>query len=301
MQNRIQHYIRKYFLYTTLLFLILPAYANTNKNIDLASVSVTVVDLHSNSTLLEKNPQMVMPIASITKLMTAMVVLDAKLSLKEKIRFRKEDRKHIKNYFSRIRNNSELNRGDVLRIALMSSENLAASALASNYPGGIDSFVKAMNKKAKKLAMDQTHFVDPTGLSVKNVSTATDLAKMVAAASKYPLLRKYTTTQVFTARFKKPRYVVAYTNTNLLIRRGRKNIKLSKTGYLDEAGRCLVMLTRLDNKDVIMVMLDSFGKRSPLGDAKRIKNWLETGKQGKVAKSALKYQREKLAYYISNK
>jgi len=265
-------------LLITLLFLLLPIYASAKNPVNLASVSATVVDLNSDSTLLEKNAQMVMPIASITKLMTAMVVLDAKLPLKEKIRFNKKDRKQINNYFSRIRNDSELRRKDVLRIALMSSENLAAAALGRTYPGGAAAIVKAMNNKAKKLAMNQTHFVDSTGLSEKNVSTAADLAKMVSAASKYPLLRKYTTTQVYTARFKKPRYIVGYTNTNRLIRNGRKDIKLSKTGYLDKAGRCLVMLTKIDNKEVIMVMLDSFGKRSPLGDAKRIKKWLETGK-----------------------
>ena len=265
--------------------------------VNLASVSTFVVDLNSGSTLLEKNARIVMPIASITKFMTAMVVLDAKLSLKEKIKFTKEDKKNINNYYSRIRIGSELSRGDVLRIALMSSENLAASALGRNYPGGVPAFVKAMNNKARKLGMTQTRFMDSTGLSEKNVSSAADLAKMVAAVAKYPLLREYSTTQVYTARFKKPKYVLGYTNTNVLVRGGRWDIQLSKTGYLDEAGRCLVMLTKVNNKDVIMVMLDSFGKRSPVGDANRIKKWLKTGKRGKVAKSALNYERMKLAYY----
>ena len=282
------------------LFLSLPVIAATKTPVNLASVSATVVDLKTQSTLLEKNSQVIMPIASITKLMTAMVVLDAKLSLKEKIRFDKADRIKINNYFSRIRNESELSRGDVIRIALMSSENLAATALGRTYPGGAAAIVKAMNKKAKKLLMNKTMFVDASGLSEKNVSTTADLAKMVAAAAKYPLLREYSTTQVYTARFKKPKYVLGYTNTNLLIRRGSNDIKLSKTGYLDEAGRCLVMITKIENKEVIMVMLDSLGKRSPLGDVNRIKKWLKTGKQGKVAKSAVKYQQKKLAYYSNN-
>jgi len=266
-------------------------------SINLASVSTAVVDLKNGSTLFEKNSRIVMPIASITKLMTAMVVLDAKLPLKEKIRFSKEDKKRINNYYSRIRIGSELTRGDALRISLMSSENLAASALGRNYPGGVPAFVKAMNAKAGALGMKHSHFVDSSGLSEQNVSTAADLAKMVSAASKYSLIKKYSTTQVYTARFKKPSYVLAYTNTNVLVRTGRWDIQLSKTGYLDEAGRCLVMLTRVDNKDVVMVMLDSFGKRSPVGDASRIKKWLQTGKQGRIAKAALNYERMKLAYY----
>ena len=277
-----------------------PTQSTSSKNkttVNLASVSAIVIDKKNNSVLFEKNSKIVMPIASLTKLMTAMVILDAKLSLKEKIRFTKEDKTSINNYYSRIRIGSELSRGDVLRIALMSSENLAASSLGRTYPGGSSAFVKAMNKKAKALGMKQTHFVNLTGLSEKNVSTASDLAKMVAAATKYKLIKQYTTTQVYTARFKKPRYNLAYTNTNVLVRAGHQDVKLSKTGYLDEAGRCLVMLRRIGNKDMIMVFLDSFGKRSPIGDANRVKKWLQTGNRGKVAKSASNYQRVKLAFY----
>ncbi len=239
-----------------------------------------------------------MPIASLTKLMTAMVVLDAKLSLKEKIRFAQQDKKSINNYYSRIRINSELSRADTLRIALMSSENLAAASLARTYPGGKKAFIKAMNAKARALGMRHSHFINATGLSEKNVSTTADLAKMVAAAAKYPLIKKYTTTQTYTARFKKPRYVLGYTNTNVLVRAGHKDVKLSKTGYLDEAGRCLIMVRRIAGKDVVMVMLDSFGKRSPIGDANRIKKWLQTGQKGRVARSASRYERTKLAYYV---
>jgi D-alanyl-D-alanine endopeptidase (penicillin-binding protein 7) len=177
---------------------------------------------------------------------------------------------------------------------------LQQTALARTYPGGSVAFVKAMNKKAKQLGMKQTVFVNSTGLSEKNISTATDLAKMVAAATRYSLIKKYSTTKVYTANFKKPRYRLAYTNTNVLVRAGYRDVKLSKTGYLDEAGRCLVMLRRIDNKDVVMVFLDSFGKRSPIGDANRLKKWLQTGKRGKVAKAASNYQRVKLAFYAKD-
>jgi len=265
-----------------------------DKAVKLASVSAIATELKSGRQLVKQNENIIMPIASITKVMTAMVVLDSKLSLKEKIRFSREDKKAINNYFSRIRIDSTLSRGDILRIALMSSENLAAAALANNFPGGSVAFVKAMNKKARELGMFHSWFVDSSGLSEKNVSTAADLSKMVAAAVKYPVIKKYTTTQVHTARFKKPRYVLAYTNTNILVRSGKWDIKLSKTGYLDEAGRCLVMVTKVKDKDVVMVLLDSFGKRSPSGDASRIKKWLSSGKQGRVATSALNYQQKKL-------
>ncbi|MBE9526937.1 MAG: D-alanyl-D-alanine endopeptidase [Proteobacteria bacterium] len=268
--------------------------ALSKKIVNLASVSAAVVDLKSGRTYLKKNANIIMPIASITKIMTAMVVLDSKLSLKEKIRFRKQDKININNYYSRIRIDSTLSRGDVLRIALMSSENLAAAALGHNYPGGLPAFVKAMNKKARQLGMKYSYFVDSSGLSEKNVSTASDLSKMMVAAAKYSTIRKYTTTKVYTANFKKPRYRLAYTNTNALVRGGKWNVKVSKTGYLDEAGRCLVMVTKVNNKDVVMVLLDSFGKRSPTGDAYRIKKWLATGNTGSVAKSAHNYQQSKL-------
>ena len=268
--------------------------SKTEKSVNLASVSAAVVDLKNAKPLFKKNSHIIMPIASITKVMTAMVVLDSKLSLKEQIRFKKQDKVSINNYYSRIRIGSTLSRGDVLRIALMSSENLAAAALGHNYPGGLPAFVEAMNRKARQLGMKNSYFVDPSGLSEKNVSTAADLSKMVAAAAKYSTIRKYTTTQVFTANFKKPRYRLAYTNTNALVRAGKWSIKMSKTGYLDEAGRCLVMVTKVNNKDVVMVLLDSFGKRSPTGDANRIKKWLVSGKTGSVAKSARNYQKNKL-------
>lgn len=275
--------------------------AGQNSEVNLASVSALAIDLNSGATLLKKNSDIVMPLASITKLMTVMVVLDAKLPLKQKIRFTPVDKKAINNYYSRIRIDSELSRDDVMRVALMSSENLAAAALGRNFPGGMSAFVKAMNKKARALGMNHTHFVDSFGLSENNVSSAEDLAKMVAAAYKYKKIREYTTTKTFTARFKRPRYVLGYTNTNVLVRSDKKDVLLSKTGYLDESGRCLVMIRQVGRKKMILVLLDSFGKRSPIGDANRIKKWLLTGKQGRVSRAALNYEQMKYAYYLSLK
>jgi serine-type D-Ala-D-Ala endopeptidase (penicillin-binding protein 7) len=265
----------------------------------LASVSAVAMDAKSGEFLVEKHASLQVPIASLTKLMTAMVVLDGQQSLKEKIRFSEADRDAINHYFSRIRPESELPRGEVIRLALMSSENLAAAALGRNYPGGMTSFVTAMNAKAKALGMHDTHFVDSSGLSTGNVSTAADLAKMVRAAAKYSRIREYSTTPTYTANFTGPRYRLAYVNTNPLVRFQRWDVDVSKTGYLDEAGRCLVMQTDIDDKTVVIVMLDSLGKKSPMGDAGRIKRWLEEGKTGAVAAAAWQYQRDKMASYLA--
>lgn len=292
-----------FFLGLSLLAGSLPANADGKKadfsSLKLASVSAVAVDAHTGEVLFQRNPSIVMPIASLTKVMTAMVVLDGKQSLREKIRFNQDDRKAINNYFSRIRMGSEISRGETLQLALMSSENLAAAALARTYPGGTPAFVKAMNAKAKKLGMRNTHFVDSSGLSTGNVSTAADLSLMLGAAAKYPNIRRFSTTSVHTANFSRPSYRLAYVNTNVLVRYKRWDVDLSKTGYLNEAGRCLVMKTTVNKRPVLMVMLDSFGKRSPVGDAGRIKNWLETGKSGSVADSALAYQQRKTKEYLS--
>ena len=270
-----------------------------NGQLKLASVSALAMDAESGELLFEKHANLRMPIASITKVMTAMVVLDGGQSLREKIRFTEKDRDAINHYFSRIRVGSELPRGEVLQLALMSSENLAAAALANNYPGGAKRFVAAMNAKAAALGMSNSHFVDSSGLSPKNVSTARDLAKLVAAAARYPEIKTYSTTAVHTANFSRPRYKLAYVNTNPLLRYERWEAALSKTGYLDLAGRCLVMQTDVDGRPVVLVMLDSFGKSSPIGDAGRIKRWLEDGKVGRVASSAMEYQRNKLSGYMA--
>ncbi|PSU59893.1 D-alanyl-D-alanine endopeptidase [Photobacterium aphoticum] len=271
-----------------------PSQPLSSKNIETASVSAYVSELKSGNVVYKKNADVVMPIASLTKVMTALVVLDAKQPLKEALTFDANDKKRIYNNYTRIRMQSQLTRGEALRIALMSSENLASAALADNYPGGHSAFVKAMNKKAKALGMTHTRFVDSSGLSPENVSTAADVHKMIMAASKYPEIKKYSTTVVHTAYFKKPRYKLAYTNTNALVRGNKWDITLSKTGYLDVAGHCLAMIANIDKQDYVMVTLDAYGKRTPLGDASRIKKWLTTGDSGDISDSAEHYQRTKL-------
>jgi len=278
-----------------------PTYAGVLDNkpditkIQLGSVHATIFDMDNNVTLYSKNSDVPVPIASITKLMSAMVVLDSKRPLNEYVTIHKVNKQSSKNAYSRIRINSKLKRGDLIKLALMSSENLAATVLALDYPGGANAFVKAMNNKAKSLNMTNTRFVDSSGLSPENVSTAEDLVKMVSAAAEYQKIREYSTTPRDTANFKKPRYKLGYSNTNPLVHRRSWNILLSKTGYLSEAGRCLVMLTEIENRKIAMVLLDSFGKRTPLGDAGRVKRWITTGKSGSIAGAALKYEREKMS------
>lgn len=262
-------------------------------NVHLGSISAAVVEVASGDILYLKNADSVRPVASITKLMTAMVVLDAKLPLDEVLTITRADRDTLKNTFSRVRFQSQLSRHDLLLIALMSSENRAAAALGRNYPGGTQGFVAAMNVKARALGMTKSHFVDTTGLSPDNVSTASDLVKMVRAASGYELISEFTTMPSYVARFQKPRYSLSYVNTNTLVRRGEWDIALSKTGYINEAGRCLVMLTEVDGRQVAMVMLDSYGKRTPIGDAGRLKRWINTGESGTIAGAALRYERRK--------
>lgn len=271
---------------------------NTSKlnpsKLQTASVSNYVMDLSTGKTLYHKNANVKMPIASLTKLMTAMVALDAKIPLSRKITFTKKDKAHMYNTYTRIRMGSTLSRGETIRIALMSSENLAAAALATNYPGGHAAFIRAMNRKAKALGMHNTHFVDSSGLDARNRSTASDVAKMVRAAHRYQTIRKYSTTPVHTASFGIPHYKLAYTNTNALVRGKKWAMNVSKTGFLNAAGRCLGMVTTISGKKILMVMLDSQGKMTPVGDAGRIKDWLLTGKSKPISADAKYYQRMKL-------
>jgi len=259
----------------------------------LASVSALIMDAESGEPLFLKNEQLVMPVASLTKVMTAMVVLDSGFSLDERITIKPDANKAGKNAYSRIRIESTLKRRDLLRLALMSSENRAANALGSSMPGGLSQFVKQMNRKAEQLGMRNTLFVDATGLSTQNISTATDLSLMVQAALNYPLIKQYSVSPRFTAEFRKPKYRLHYGNTNLLVHRTTWDIQLSKTGYLDEAGRCLVMGVVIDDRPIVMVLLDSFGKRTPIGDAGRIRQWMLTGRSGKVSRIARAYEQEK--------
>lgn len=245
------------------------------RKIALRSSSALVQDAETGETVYEKNADAVVPIASITKLMTAMVILDAGLPLDEEIKLTREDAVGMKGSRSRLRTGLVLTRGDLLLLALMSSENRAAAALGRSFPGGLEAFVDAMNAKARFLDMTESRFVEPTGLSPANVSTASDLAKLVRAAHQYELIRDYSTKSRATIRASKRR--LSYGNTNGLVRSKYWDIELSKTGYISEAGRCLVMQVRVAEKDLIVVLLDSWGKHSRIGDANRIRKWLESG------------------------
>jgi D-alanyl-D-alanine endopeptidase (penicillin-binding protein 7) len=244
-------------------------------HLNLKSSSVLVIDQTDNRTLYAKNTRTVVPIASITKVMTAMVVLDARIALKERITISAADVDDIKGSHSRLRVGTTLTRDDMLRLALMSSENRAASALSRTFPGGAHAFVAAMNYKAVELGMWQTRFVDATGLSSDNVSTAQDLAKMVSAAYRYPVVREYTTDTDYVVSLANGR-TLQYRNSNGLIKSPNWSIGLSKTGYISEAGRCLVMQTVIASTPMVIVLLDSWGKYSRIGDANRIKKWIES-------------------------
>lgn len=240
----------------------------------LRSAVALVQDANSGETLIAKNQGAVLPIASITKLMTAMVILDAKLNLEQRVAISDEDYDLVKGTRSRLRPGAVLTRDDLLLLALMSSENRAAASLGRTYPGGTEAFVAAMNAKAQALGMSDSRFVDPTGLSSGNVSSARDLARMVAAAHEYPLIRQYSTRESATVQaLGRP---LAYRNTNGLVRSAHWEIGLSKTGYISEAGRCLVMRVRMASREVTVVLLDSWGKLSRVGDANRIRKWLES-------------------------
>ena len=240
----------------------------------LESAVVLVRDAASGETLFAKNEAVVLPIASITKLMTAVVMLDSQLSLEQRVAISADDLDALKGTHSRLRPGSVLTRNDLLLLALMASENRAAAALARTFPGGTDAFVAAMNAKAEALRMNDTRFVEPTGLSSGNVSSAQDLARLVAAAHEYPLVREYSTRE--SATVYALGHALGYRNTNRMLRSGSWEIGLSKTGYISEAGRCLVMRVRMASRDLIVVLLDSWGRYSRLGDANRIRKWLES-------------------------
>ena len=242
---------------------------------NLKSSAALVVDLDDGRTIYGKNSQTRTPIASITKLMTSMVVLDANLPHEETIYIDAADYDSIKHTGSRLGMGTGLPRRDMLRLALMSSENRAASSLSRTYPGGTAAFVAAMNRKAAELGMSNTHFVDATGLSSENVSTAEDLVKMVKGAYEYPLIREFTTTSAHEVETAAGRSL-QFRNSNGLVRSSTWDIGLSKTGYISEAGRCLVMQAKIAARPVIIVLLDSWGKQTRIGDANRIKKWLES-------------------------
>jgi D-alanyl-D-alanine endopeptidase (penicillin-binding protein 7) len=248
--------------------------ATRSDDVFLRSAVALVQDAASGETLIAKNHSAVLPIASITKLMTAMVILDANLNLEQRVAISDEDYDLVKGTRSRLRPGTVLTRDELLLLALMSSENRAAASLGRTYPGGPGVFVAAMNAKAAALGMNDTRFVDSTGLSSGNVSSAQDLARLVGAAHEYPLIREYSTRESATVQaLGRP---LGYRNTNGLVHSAHWNIGLSKTGYISEAGRCLVMRVRMASREVTVVLLDSWGKFSRVGDANRIRKWLET-------------------------
>jgi serine-type D-Ala-D-Ala endopeptidase (penicillin-binding protein 7) len=243
--------------------------------LQLASTKALIVNQSTGEVVYAKSTNQSSPIASITKLMTAMVMLDAHLSLDEVIYIDEDDVDYLKGTRSRLSVGTGLPRGDMLQLALMASENRAASALSRNYPGGHIAFVRAMNTKAKALGMQNTHFEDATGLDSNNVSTAEDLVKMVNAAHQYPEIRLATTSPSHEVYIEGRQSAVSFVNTNGLVREGEWQIGLSKTGFINEAGRCLVMQATIAGEPMIIVLLDSVGKLSRIGDANRVRKWVE--------------------------
>lgn len=243
---------------------------------DLRSKAAMIVDSQGRE-IYSKDADTVRPIASITKLMTAMVIIDSGLDLNEPITVSKADRDMVQLTGSRLDYGATLSRQDMIMLAIMSSENRAAAALGRNYPGGTEQFVSAMNAKAALLGMSQSQFADAAGLNVSNTSTARDLMKLVRAASEYPLIHKASTTTRIEVRPWKDRGPLVYGNTNRLLKNDSWTIELSKTGYLNEAGRCLAMLANIGGEPVTIVLLDSFGKLTPFGDSNRLRRWMLSG------------------------
>ena len=246
---------------------------------NLLSHAAMVFDPLTGRALYAKNADMPMPIASITKLMTAMVVLEGKQSMDEPVVIDNADIDVIKGSRSRLPVGTAFRREDLLRIALMASDNRAAAALGRTYPGGTPAFVEAMNAKSRLLGMHNATFVDPTGLAPTNVASPQDLALLVAEASSFPQIREYSTTPELQVTLPNSKRPMGFNNTNALVRSSGWDIGLSKTGYISEAGKCLVMHATIGNNPVVIVLLDSWGKLTRMGDANRIKKWLENGKQ----------------------
>ena len=246
------------------------------KKLKLKSASALVVDIYGND-VYAKDANNARPIASITKLMTAMVTLDAKLPLDQKITITKADRDTIRGTGSRLKYGATLTRKQMISLALMSSENRAAAALGRTYPGGMQAFIRAMNKKAQSLGMKNSRFADPVGLKSGNKASARDLVTMVRSALKYPLIRKATTTQKMMVYPYKGRGPLRYGNTNRLLKSKDWEIRLSKTGYIHEAGRCLTMQAEIAHQPLVIVLLNSYGKLTPTGDSNRIRKWIELG------------------------
>ena len=239
----------------------------------LSSQSALIVNDRTGEVLYQKSPNLVMPIASISKLMSAMVVLDAGQSMSEQITITPAEIDRLKGTGSRLSIGTTLTRGEMLHLSLMSSENRATHALGRNYPGGMSAFVDAMNRKAQSLGMGNTRFYEPTGLDFRNVSTASDLSKMVQAANKYPLIRRNSTSNygsVYTSAGRQQ----SYKNSNALVREGSWNIELQKTGYIREAGRSMVVKANVQSQPITIVLLNSPSSLSRVNDARKIESWM---------------------------
>ena len=256
-----------------------PSVEQLDESIDgelrLASAKALILNQETGEVLYAKRTDLPTPIASVTKLMTAMVVLDARQPMDEMITVTSADVDTLKRTSSRLPVGATLSRAEMLQLALMSSENRAASALGHAYPGGYQAFISAMNIKAMMLGMTRSQFVDATGLNSNNVSTAEDLAKMVSAAYEYPEIRQVSTATSYAVEMNGMRRPAEFRNTNILVRNGEWNIGLSKTGFINEAGRCLVMQALIAGQPLIIVLLDSAGKYTRIGDANRIRKWIE--------------------------
>lgn len=247
--------------------------------LQLRSAAALIVDRYGNE-IYARQADTPLPIASITKLLTAMIILDADLRLQERISITKDDRDLIQLTGSRLNAGATLTREQLLRLALMASENRAANALARTWPGGRPAFVRAMNRKAGELGMRHSRFVDPAGLDPGNVASPRDMVKMVHAALDYPLIRSSTTTRSVSVYPYRGRGALRYNNTNRLLRNTSWSIQLSKTGYLNESGRCLVMQAEIADQPLVIILLNSFGKLTPFGDSTRIRKWIESGIKG---------------------
>jgi D-alanyl-D-alanine endopeptidase (penicillin-binding protein 7) len=248
-------------------------------NLKLRSHAALVFDERDNEVIVQRNAEKILPMASLSKLVTAMVILDGDLDMQQVITITRQDRDRIRYSSSRLRKGMQFTRDDLLLMALLASENRAALALARTWPGGTEQFVKAMNAKAQELGLANTRFADPAGLKNDNVSTAQELLQIVKAASEYPLIRNYSTITKHTIIDLQNGREIVFVNTNRLVKKDSWPVSLSKTGYTSDAGNCLVMKTQINARPVIIVLLESWGKLSKYGDSNRIRKWLTRTEQ----------------------
>jgi D-alanyl-D-alanine endopeptidase (penicillin-binding protein 7) len=248
---------------------------------DVRSAAVLVMDRSTGSVVYAKQPNQASPIASITKLMTALVVLDGQQPLDEVVTISKEDQARTAGNHSRLLVGTKLTRRELLHLALMSSENRAAQALGRSYPGGESAFVRTMNAKARALEMTQARFADPTGLSSQNVASPNDLAKLVVAAHKSGVIREFSTSPALSVRV--GRQTIEFHNTNPLVRDPHWDVAIQKTGFINEAGQCLVLQAQIDGRAVVIVLLNSTGKYTRVADARRIRQWMSRQRPAPIA------------------